>query len=770
MKPSHAALIVVRVPLVFLLALPPACGQGGAAVPDAGGADASVDARAPDGGGTGDAGTAPDGASDSKTPAYETSTWIGLGGPPGGLGYDIRMRPDDPDDMFVTDMYGGVFHSTDSGASWTASNSGITTLRGPAGDTVPVFCLTIDPNDPDRVWVGTNEASAIYRSDDGGQTWTEMSDGLESGSLTFRGFAVEPGNSDVVYAAGEVPSWMWNGEPKTGVEGVDMTYGVVYKTVDAGLHWSRIWYGRNLARYVWIDPTHTDRIFVSTGIFDRNAGNSDEASDLPGGEGILRSTDAGKTWQVLDESNGLDADELYFGSLYMHPQDPDILLAGSGNALYSFALQRPLGGVYRTTDGGDSWTQTLDGEMISAVEICDGDPDIAYAGGLAGVWRSADNGVTWTQRSAGLWGPPDTVAGFPIDMQCDPRNPDRLFINNYVGGNFLSLDGGATWASASQGYTGALVSAVAVGPDDGRPYVAARSGLFVYDGAAFKGFGTGLARSLEAATVAVDPADDRHVVATLIETSKTPLETRDGGRTWTGITMPGAVLGQQEAVTVLVFSPVSSSRMLAGVAGYHCSRGYSVVPCYNSAGNGLWISVDGGATWDQTHIASGNVTSIAFAPSEPAFAYAAVFGAGIYASQDGGTSWTLANADITGTGEDRWVTLEVHPDQPWTVFAGVADGGVVKSIDAGVTWTGTSTGIGPTVSVFDIVFDPVRHDVLYAASPHLGAFLSRDGGATWNAINQGLSTRAAAHLAVSDDGSVVYLATEGGGVFQLGVP
>jgi hypothetical protein len=54
------------------------------------------------------------------------------------------------------------------------------------------------------------------------------------------------------------------------------------------------------------------------------------------------------------------------------------------------------------------------------------------------------------------WGPPDVVAGFPIDMQCDPRDPMRIFINNYGGGNFLSENGGQTWELIAQGITSGI--------------------------------------------------------------------------------------------------------------------------------------------------------------------------------------------------------------------------------------------------------------------------------------------------------------------------
>src|SRR3989304_463341 len=81
-------------------------------------------------------------------------TWFRMGGPIGGLGYDIRMRPDDPNVMYVTDAWAGVHKSTDGGRNWFTLNDGIDARTGSSGDAIPVFCLTIDPNDPDIVWIG----------------------------------------------------------------------------------------------------------------------------------------------------------------------------------------------------------------------------------------------------------------------------------------------------------------------------------------------------------------------------------------------------------------------------------------------------------------------------------------------------------------------------------------------------------------------------------------------------------------------------------------
>lgn len=246
-------------------------------------------------------------------------TWVRTGGPMGGRGYDIRMRPDNPDVLYVTDQFTGVHKSSDGGLNWVPINEGIDARAGSSGDAIPTFCLTIDPNNYDIIWTGTLGFRGVYRSQDGGRTWEKRTNGIvENTQLTLRGFAIEPGNSNVVYAAGDIDlgKRLW----------YNATKGVVYKTIDAGLNWTAIWRGDNVARYVLIDPTNVNTLYVSTGIWDREAANSNLAANEPGGVGILKSTDGGVTWRTIN--TGLN--NLYVGSLFMHPTNPNILLAGVG--------------------------------------------------------------------------------------------------------------------------------------------------------------------------------------------------------------------------------------------------------------------------------------------------------------------------------------------------------------------------------------------------------------------------------------------------------
>ena len=689
---------------------------------------------------------------------YRPGAWVRTGGPLGGLGYDIRMRPDNPDVLYVTDSWAGVFMSTDGGRTWFPSNNGITARASFSGDAIPIFCLTIDPHNPNIIWAGTQNVRGIFKSTDGGQSWMEMDNGVTEKALTLRGFTVDPRSSDIVYAAAEISSWEWAGQEHFGRE-FDMVKGVVYKTTDGGQSWQAIWRGDNLARYVWIDPRDPNVIYVSTGIFDREAANSDPASGTPGGVGVLKSTDGGQTWQQIN--NGLG--NLYVGSLFMHPTNPDILLAGTGNNQY-----REGGGVYLTTDGGQSWQYVLQNHNINSVEFATSDPNIAYAGGSDAVFRSEDGGHTWQQVSGGNdgWGPPGVRAGFPIDFQVDPRDANRIFANNYGGGNFLSEDGGRTWQVASAGYTGAQVRDIAVDPHDpARVYAAARSGIFVSadGGATWQGLSTPPARVLEWYALGVDPSNSAHVLAAN-DWQGVILNSVTGGQEWNFTN--GGKLGGGQSWLAFAFAPSDPQTVYAGsTAFYSAGTVDEGLPA-----QGIYVSHDGGGSWQKANDATSqdaNVTALAVDPRSAQTVYAATGNRGLLRSDDGGMSWRSLNLGIPSDAQVMAVAL--NPASPDTVLAGLGfgHGGLLRSDDGGQSWRQITAGLNTEAYVSTIVFDPRNPQNVYLADRFSGVYRSADGGQTWQPFNDGLAMRDVNKLAISADGAHLYAATEGGGVYRV---
>jgi photosystem II stability/assembly factor-like uncharacterized protein len=706
--------------------------------------------------------------------------WVKVGGPIGGLGYDVRFLSNSEQGkktMFVTDNYSGVNKSVDGGANWFASNTGIPdrAKTGDSGDAIPVFSLTVDPNNPTTVWIGLKDKKGVYKSTDAGNTWIDLTQNLHipEQQFVFRGFTIMPGDSNTVFAQGEIP---------TNEDGLSFNKvrGRIYVTYDGGKSWTTLWNGKDLVRYVIINPQNKQIVFASCGIFDREASNSNckalagiqnlqNSWAARGGVGILRSKNGGRTWQELNRSNGLN--DLYVGSLVMHPRNPDVLLAGCGNnaaSPYKVAGKTHYtGGVFRTENGGDAWTQTLKDEIITSVEFAPSNPDIAYAGGRQHFYSSADGGKTWRMVSGSNqpWGPPGVIAGFPIDILVDPDDPNILFVNNYGGGNVKSTDGGKTWRLASQGYTGALMYDIALDPGNSDiVFAAARSGLFVTKnaGIGWQGLSSPQVLFPESYSVAVNPKN-RNIVIASQEMGGIVARSLDGGKNWVQVLQLPAILGhptEAYGFKRIVFAPSAPNF----VYGATC-RAHNKLEDYPTA-FGVYKSDKDGApnSWveaNDTSMKNQAVNDLAVHPKNHNVVYAATVKGGLFKTMDGGKVW---KAVAVFAGKDVR-SVAVDPVDPRTVYAGLQYGGVYRSTDDGNNWHRMAAGINENQMVWALVVNPVDRTV-WAGTRRSGVYRWDSIEQQWTPVNKGLSTRAVFDLEISTDGRALYASTTGEGVFR----
>ena len=244
---------------------------------------------------------------------------------------DIAIHPKDDNTWFVAAGSGGVWKTVNAGVTWT-----------PVFDneaSYSIGCVTIDPNQPSRVWVGTGEnvggrhvgfGDGIYRSEDGGSSWKNM--GLKSSEHISK-IIVHPTDSRTLWVAAQGPLWSKGGERG------------VYKTTDGGATWKRtlgdsIWVG---ATDIIMDPRNPDILYAATWQRYRTVYNFIGGGP---GTGIYKSTDGGETWMKL--TNGLPASDMGKIGLAISPQQPDVIYAG-------IELDRRTGGLFRSADGGNSW-------------------------------------------------------------------------------------------------------------------------------------------------------------------------------------------------------------------------------------------------------------------------------------------------------------------------------------------------------------------------------------------------------------------------------
>ena len=249
---------------------------------------------------------------------------------------DIAVHPDNDNVWYVAVGSGGVWKTENSGTTWS-----------PIFDDQASYstgCITIDPNDPARIWVGSGEnvggrhvgyGDGVYLSPDSGATWKNM--GLKNSEHISK-IVVHPNNSDVVWVASQGPLWKKGGERG------------VYKTTNGGKNWKRVlgnseWTG---ATDLMIDPNDPQILYAAT--WDRHRTVAAYMGGGPG-SGIHRSTDGGETWEKL--SNGLPKSNMGKIGLALSPQKSNVIYA-------AIELDRTQGGVYRSEDGGSSWSKMSD--------------------------------------------------------------------------------------------------------------------------------------------------------------------------------------------------------------------------------------------------------------------------------------------------------------------------------------------------------------------------------------------------------------------------
>jgi photosystem II stability/assembly factor-like uncharacterized protein len=586
----------------------------------------------------------------------------------------------------------GVFRSSDGGATWTAANAGL-----PSSSAIEQ--LVIDPRTPTTLYAHN------YKSTDGGQTWSAMP-GLVIGHL-----AIDPQTPTTLYA---------NGVDANG------RYGV-YKSTDGGGSWTITGLTVQGRFSLAVDP------LTPTVLYAASTGSDGYA------RGLFKSADGGESWSTLR------TDE--FRVLAIDPLTPETLYAVIS------------GSVSKSTDGGSTWFAVgpplTQYDSVCALAIDPQTPTTLYAGSCrSGAFKSTDGGSNWSAVDFGLrqrgwpggFREPPSVSLLAID----PRTPSTLYAGFFNRGIFKSTDAGGTWRAV--GPTLARVRVLAV--DAETPTT-----LYVgtHYGGAFKSTDGGSTwGAISPSGMSVSHLAIHPLTPTTLYAAAPPFSgvygSGDAGENWSRVNPPSSYT--PATIWDLVVDPQTPTTL-------YVSANPTV------ADGGFFKSTDGGATWRRLR---SHLRAVTIDPQTPTTLYAAGLVGEVLKSTDGGSSWTTTRVDSPVT------CLAIDPRTPTIIYAGTTiyygttvtyRGGVFKSTDGGSTWSEVSAGL-TNLDIRALAIDPQTPTTLYAGTFGGGVFKSTDGGGTWSALNTGLTDLDVNILAVDPQTpETVYAGTRAGFLFAL---
>jgi len=662
--------------------------------------------------------------------AYSTmaqdSPWIPIG-PEGGFPLSLAIAPNSPNVLFAgSDKYGGIYRSTDSGENWAFMDM--------LWDLGEVLDIAIHPDVPDIVYAACSRGG-VFKTTDGGLNW----DRVFKRKGMFYSLGVDPNAPDVIY---------------TGlIVGTAAEYAL-YKSTDGGITWPDSSFQGNPVLKICFDPDSLSTLYAGTSygvhrstdggtswifcgppgpsatiqslvVADFNTFYAGSAPDTRDDGTVYKTTDGGGTWNISYDMG----DRVW--DLAVDPNDVNILYMAAGNPMFGHE------GVFKTTDGGDSWFPVNNGlvdRMAREIRIDPNSPNIVYVAtnGLGGVYKSVDRAESWTQTTSGMrytlvqamcfdasqtlyaaigWG---TYRDFPSLFKSRDRGiswesltviPSPYYLTSlfdivtypdssdliYVGGVshnldtaqdstrgllYRSRDGGGTW-EALWTPESKWILCLAIDPVSNIIYAGTGGGALsrIY----------GLFRSTDGGEtweetsglqspgnsifdIAIDPISPNRIYA---GTGGAVFMSDDYGVNWT----PLAII--PFAYTLLI-DPNSSNIIYAGSGGPYADRG------------GVYKSTDSGLSWEIVGLEAYAITSLVgnFGAGNTIYAgtggkFLETTGNGVFSSADNGTSWEPMNWNLTSP---YILSMLIGFDSPNMMYAGTMGGGIFKtSMETGIT-------------------------------------------------------------------------------------
>lgn len=575
--------------------------------------------------------------------------WVSIG-PDGGDARSLAISSQNPDRVFLGTSSGGLFRSDDGGRTWT-----FTAQFGFNAEYV-LERIAIDPRDSQVMYVALwsindKNRGALYKSADGGKSWQSLPAMLDK---SIRALAIAPSNPDVLVVG--------------ALQGI-------FRSADAGAHWQKLSEGTTIKNVhsLAISPQDSDVIFAGTWHLG------------------WKTSDGGQTWSAL--SKGILDDSDIF-SIIVDPLNPSVVYASACS------------GIYKSEDSGESFRK-LTGIPFSArrthvLKQVSDSPGAVYAGTTQGLWRTTDAGASWKQLTSS--------AVVVNDVIVDWREPAHVILASDRMGILTTSDAGRSFTPSNRGFSHRQLQALVADPNTQTLYAGS-----IND----REFG-GVYRSHNAGL------DWEHIGAGLGNRDVYALERSATGTLIAGtndgvfILPTGSRMWQSASLMQRAMS-LGKSRTRANFNGSEAYLGKVFhVRTINRQGNEVWIA----------------------ATSE-----------GVFSSSDEGQHWV--GGAVIGNGD--FTNFDCKQDQ---LFIGNSRNAFI-SRDLGQTWQQLPLP-NRTRLVTGVLFGP---DLSLWVTTDLGAFRS-DNGNTWHAVTAGNDHSTLSYINVTSQAHLVALSARRDKVFE----
>ncbi|NJD92258.1 MAG: hypothetical protein FIA91_12240, partial [Geobacter sp.] len=695
---------------------------------------------------------------DAGLAGIAANQWTELG--PGNIGGRIRailIDPDNTSSIWVGGVAGGIYHSSDYGASFAPVNDFMANLA--------ISSLVMDPANHNTLYAGTGEGFfnadgvrgyGVFKSTDRGLTWnllTATTPSTDVNNAAFGWYYVNrlavSGNGATLLAATKGNFTNFGGS--------------IYRSIDGGTTWSQ----RYAAARVWdvkFDPNDPNKALADSQHYNTTTKVYDNA--------IIASTDGGLTWSAKKTFSTAS------------PIRIELAYTKANSQIVYASVDQNSGEIWKSADGGATWVlmstpQHLgnQGSYDNTIWVDPTNANHLVAAGLD-VYRSTNGGTTFTKISN--WGnnqidirygsgTSHTPHADHHALVADPNyngTSNRTLYNGNDGGLYratdLTLAGESSgWDELNNGLGLTQFYSVAGKSSGGTRIVGgSQDNGMLYNG----GPGTDwkMFQGGDGGFGAVDATNDNYLYGEYVYLQIGRSTDRGANYTYinkTGsnqLTDSGSSSGAN-FIAPFILDPNDSNRLLAG-------------------GLSLWQNVAARTGTDWTAIkpsVGSKISAIAVAEGNSNIVWVGHNNGDVYRtanSQSATPTWTLVSSGTSGTLQGRMVNRIVidrdDPTKAYVAFGGYNNNNIWRTADNGATWTDLNSParVLPSVPCFSLARHPLNAAWLYAGT-EVGLFTSQDGGATWSASNDGPANVEIADLAWRDNTTLI-AATHGRGMFQ----